>query len=221
MYQRNFQGTPKDITVAPLIPKKVNGEAKPLTLVGMDTYVMPTVGKRRNNWVAGPYEPWKMVVIIVDTLTKFSMSYPVQQNAKGRAQSGQTRDALIMFRQRMRNLANDQTLEIQRLLLDRGSEFKALFQDWIDQEQQRAGGGYEIVQKVGTKAHANGISERNVAIHRRYMMARYQAEKKKTRPRVAIRARFKLVTIISVICRCPALLLTRSTTESTLVTTKL
>jgi Txe/YoeB family toxin of Txe-Axe toxin-antitoxin module len=179
MYQRNFQGTPKDITVAPLLPPRRNGEAQPLSLVAIDTYMMPTVGKRRNNFVAGPYEPWRMCVVVVDCLTKYSISYPVQQNAKGRAQSAQTRDALILFRQRMRNLTNDQTLHILRTLQDRGSEFKGEYQTWMDNERNAAGYGYEVVEKTGTKAHANSLAERNVAIHRRYMMARYQAEKEK------------------------------------------
>lgn len=179
MYQRNYQGTPKEITVSPLIPPRHDGAAQPLSLVAIDTFMMPTVGKRRNNFVNGPYEPWRMCVIVVDCLTKYSMSFPVQQNAKGRAQSQQTRDAMIEFRRRVRVLAGDPNLHILRTLQDRGVEFKASYRDWMDNERANAGYGYQVIEKTGTKAHANSLAERNVAIHRRYMMARFQAEKAK------------------------------------------
>ena len=152
----------KDRIVAPVIPKN-----KPLSLVGIDTFMMPNSAHRD-----APNHPWRSYracIIVQCSLTKWVYVAPCQLGVEKRPHAQVALNALIEFRRIARIETHDPALQIGRLLSDAGSEWKSVFAQWVTTE------GIEHVHSVASKSAANGTCERAVQSWRRYAIGHYKA----------------------------------------------
>ena len=160
----------RDKAIAPVLPP-----ARPLSRVFMDTMYMPRA------WHRG--KVYRLIVVVVDALTKYVHLHAVYQLVDGRPVSTQTREAVRMFIQRARQAMNDPNnsanVHPELLVSDKGSEFTGQqFQNWRAQEEAANPGFYQHTMTPGTRSSFNSIAETTIKTIRRLFSGHYRAVKR-------------------------------------------
>ena len=120
---------------------------------------------------------FKACVLYICALTKFVHLEPASFGDEDRPFSETGRDGCIRFIEKVRQLSGMPEIEILRIRTDGGSEWRAAFKTWIENEQAAHPGMYTHTMTSGSRASGNSVAERTIASVRRIIGAHYRSVK--------------------------------------------